>query len=238
MLYRGVAYDPADRPADARAFAEELRRASDIVPSPGGRRVVNPTVAALRGLYRHSGIGNAGNRGLDDAFAHETYVATRLDNELLPPIVGGALDVVVLSGNPATGRRPFWSRSATRSTARARHPPHDAAGWRRRLGGRTFAAVYDASESHGELTSDELIRRRSTASDEHTVLLAANDGRIAQFCIDHADRYPDVTAELDRQRLGAERRRARGRARRPQTSRARPAGPGRPRAGSQRPVRR
>lgn len=207
-LYRGVAYDPADRPAHARGFADEIKRASDIVPVVG-RRVVNPTVAALRGLYRHSRIGNAGNRGLDDVFARETYIGTRLDGDLLPAVVCGDLDVVVLSGNPGDGKTSFLvnvGAELDRAGAVILHA--DAAGWRRRLGGRTFAAVYDASESHGELTSDALIRQAFALGEGsdggHTVLLAANDGRIAQFCADHIDRYPVVVAELERQRLGAE----------------------------------
>ncbi|MBW0114306.1 protein kinase domain-containing protein [Pseudonocardia abyssalis] len=203
VLFRGVAHDPADRPSDARAFAEEVRRASDIVPVPGGHRVVNPTVAALRGLYRHSGIGNAGNRGLDDAFARDTYVATRLDTELLPAIVRGELDVVVLSGNPGDGKTSFLVNvGAELDRQGAVVLNEDPAGWRRILGGRTYAAVYDASESHGDLSSDALIRQAFEAEGPHTVLLAANDGRIAQFCADHANRLPEVVVELERQRWG------------------------------------
>lgn len=203
-LYRGVAPDPGARPADARVFAAEVKRASDIAPVPGGQRVVNPTVAALRGLYRHSRIGNAGNRGLDDAFARETYIGTRLDSELLPAIIAGDLDVVVLSGNPGDGKTSFLVNvGAALDRAGAVVVQSDEAGWRRRLGRRTFAAVYDASESHGELTSDQLVLQAFHSDGDHTVLLAANDGRIAQFCADHADRYPDLTADLERQRLGA-----------------------------------
>lgn len=208
-LYRAVEPDPGDRPADARAFADELLRVSDIAVVPG-RRVVNPTVAALRGLYRHSGIGNAGNRGLDDEFADETYVQTRLDIELLPAIVAGRLDVVVLSGNPGDGKTSFLVKigiALDRAGAVVVHT--DAAGWRRRLGGRTFAAVYDASESHGEMTSDDLMCAALDPGDgddpdQRTVLLAANDGRIAQFCADYKGRYPVITAALERQRLGGD----------------------------------
>ncbi|MBW0089612.1 protein kinase [Pseudonocardia sp. KRD-184] len=208
-LYRAVEANPVARPGDARSFADELQRVSDIVVAPG-RRVVNPTVAALRGLYRHSGIGNAGNRGLDDDFAHDTYVATRLDSELLPAILAGRLDVVVLSGNPGDGKTSFLVKvGAALDKAGAVVVHADAAGWRRRLDGRTYAAVYDASESHGELTSDDLMCQALDPGEGddpalRTVLLAANDGRIAQFCLDHADRYPEITAALDRQRLGGE----------------------------------
>ncbi len=208
-LYDGVAPDPGDRPADARAFADTVARASDTTVVPG-RRVVNPTVAALRGLYRHSDIGNAGNRGLDDQFARDTYAATRLDTDLLPAIVDGRLDVVVLSGNPGDGKTSFLVRvGAALDLAGAVTVGSDAAGWRKRLDGRTYAAVFDASESHGDLTSDELIREALDPAEgddpaRRTVLLAANDGRIAQFCTTHAARYPEITAELDRQRAGGE----------------------------------
>jgi serine/threonine protein kinase len=210
VLYRGVEPDPGARPANAAAFAEEVLRASEPIVVPG-RRVINPTVDALRGLYRHSGIGNAGNRGLDDAFARDTYALTRLDTELLPAIVAGRLDVVVLSGNPGDGKTSFLVRvGAALDDAGAVELHSDAAGWRRRLGGRTFAAVYDASESHGELSSDALLHQafdpgpaaRPGSPALHTVLIAANDGRLAQFCVDHAERYPEVTAALQRQLLG------------------------------------
>ncbi|QYN37775.1 protein kinase [Pseudonocardia sp. DSM 110487] len=206
-LYSAVAYEPGERPRDAAAFAQVVQRASDTVVAPG-RRVVNPTVEALRGLYRDSSIGNAGNRGLDDAFARDTYAATRLDAELLPAIVAGRLDVVVLSGNPGDGKTSFLVRvGAALDEAGATSVHEDAAGWRKRLRGRTFAAVYDASESHGELSSDALIRQALDPGDgddpaQRTVLLAANDGRIAQFCAEHRERYPEITAELDRQLRG------------------------------------
>ena len=47
-----------------------------------------------------------------------------------------------------------------------------------------------------------MVERAFVGADEHTVLLAANDGRIAQFCVDQADVYPQVTTELEGQRLG------------------------------------
>src|SRR5690606_19681485 len=37
---------------------------------------------------------------------------------------------------------------------------------------------------------------------QRTVLLAANDGRIAQFCAEHREQYPVLIAELDRQLRG------------------------------------
>lgn len=206
-LFRAAAFDEKDRPQNARAFADEVDRARDTSPPPSGTtRLVNPTVGALRGLYRRSEIGNAGNRGMDDEFAHDTYVDTRLDDELLPAVLDGDLDVVVLSGNPGDGKTAFLVQVGRALDERgAQTLATDAAGWRKRLGGRTFAAVYDASESHGDLTADDLMRSALDPGDgddptRRTVLLAANDGRVAQFFGEHADRYPEVVTALDRQR--------------------------------------
>jgi hypothetical protein len=204
-LYRAVAPEPADRPQDAAAFADEVLRARDVSIS-GDQYLVNPTVDALRGLYRRSHLGNGGNRGLDDAFAHDTYRPTKLDTVLVPAIRDGLLDVVVLSGNPGDGKTSFLVNLADElDKAGAICVDHNEAGWRRRLDGRTFVAVYDASESHDGLSSDELLHRALTpAVDDdpalRTVLIAANDGRIAQFFGEHATRYPEIAAQLQRQR--------------------------------------
>lgn len=207
-LFTAAAFEPQDRPQDAAAFADVLRRARDTPPDPVGVRKTNPTVDALRGLYRRSDVGNAGNRGMDDEFAHATYVRTLLDDELLPAVVRGDLDVVVLSGNPGDGKTSFLVQvGEALDAAGASTLDADAAGWRKRLDGRTFAAVYDASESHGDLSADGLLRSAldpAGGDDPHrrTVLLAANDGRVAQFFGDHADRYPQIVAALDRQQAG------------------------------------
>jgi len=206
VLYEGVTYDSGSRPNNAAAFADRVQRASDTPVAESGSRMVNPTVAALRGLYRHSGIGNAGNRGMDDDFARSTYATTRLDTELLPAIIDGALDVVVLSGNPGDGKTSFLVRVGDELDAAGADTTHaNAAGWRKRLDGHTFTAVYDASESHGSLSSDELLRRALDPGEgedptRRTVLLAANDGRILQFFTDYEDLYPVIAEQMERQR--------------------------------------
>lgn len=204
-LYQAVAPEPADRPQDAARFAEEVLRAREA-SVVAGRNVVNPTVDDLRGLYRRSGLGNAGNRGMDDGFAKATYRPTMLDSTLLPAIREGRLDVVVLSGNPGDGKTSFLVKVGDElDLAGAVRLHEDAAGWRKRLDGRTFVAVYDASESHDSLSSDDLLHQALQPApdddpDRRTVLLAANDGRIAQFFGEHAARYPQLAAQLHLQR--------------------------------------
>lgn len=197
-LYRGVAYDSADRPQTAAEFLQSLAEPES--------RVVNPTVAALRGLYRESGIGNGGNRGLDDVFAHDTYANTWLDDKLLPAILERKLDVVVLSGNPGDGKTSFLVKVGDALKASGAEEVHtDKAGWRKRLGGHTFVAVYDASESNGVLSSDDMLRRALDPAggedpDRRTVLIAANDGRVTQFFTDNDDLYLDIANQLLKQR--------------------------------------
>ena len=79
---------PLTAPTSVGELEDELRLIEDI-PEGEGAAVINPVVDSFRGLYRASCMGNAGNRGLDDAFARETYVPTLLDTELLPAILRG-----------------------------------------------------------------------------------------------------------------------------------------------------
>ena len=67
-------------------------------------------VHQLRGLYRNSATGNADNRGLDSAFARDTYIRTLLDRSLLPDIVGGKRQLVFLTGNPGDGKTAFLEK--------------------------------------------------------------------------------------------------------------------------------
>ncbi|QJY49851.1 protein kinase domain-containing protein [Pseudonocardia broussonetiae] len=203
-LYEALHLEPAARPGDARALADRIQQARDS-EAVAGTRVINPTVDALRGLYRGSGVGNAGNRGLDDLFAQETYVPTVLDSGLLPAILRRDLDVVVLSGNPGDGKTSFLVQVGDALDRAGATGTGDAAGWRKTVDGHTFVAVYDASESHGDLSSDALIRAAlDPAAGEHpsrrTVLLAANDGRIVDFFTDHEELYPAVAEQMERQR--------------------------------------
>ena len=106
VLFRAADANPGGRPSTADALAGELRLVEEIPPG-AGEAVINPVVDSLRGLYRASSVGNAGNRGLDDQFARDTYVPTLLDTELLPAIVRGDMRLVLLTGNPGDGKTSF-----------------------------------------------------------------------------------------------------------------------------------
>ena len=144
---------PTGRPTLA-AFAEEVLRASDIVPvarrppgrEPDGRRRCAGSTGTAASATPATGVSTTPSP------ARPTW-RPAWTAELLPAIVRGELDVVVLSGNPGDGKTSFLVNvGAELDRQGAIVLAEDPAGWRRSLGGRTFAAVYDASESHGELT--------------------------------------------------------------------------------------
>lgn len=204
VLFRAADADPERRPSSAAGLADELRLVEEI-PQGAGEAVINPVVDNLRRLYRASSVGNAGNRGLDDQFAHDTYVPTLLDTELLPAIVRGDMRWILLTGNPGDGKTSFLVQVGDDLQDRgAELVEENAAGWRRSLNGHTFVAVYDASESHEDKSSDDLMidALRSRPGEDparHTALLAINDGRLLTFFTENADLYPDEADEVIRQ---------------------------------------
>ena len=76
-----------------------------------------------------------------------------------------------------------------------------------RLGDRLFTAVYDASESHGDLSSDQLVSAALDAvieSGQGTALIAVNDGRLLQFFDDHGGEYENWGFDVKDQVNGKE----------------------------------
>lgn len=202
--------DPGDRPRSAADLLELVRttrsRPGEVEEAPEGSEwLVNPSVESIRRLYRASVAGNAGNRGLDDEFALSTYVATRLDTRLLPKVLAGELDVVLLSGNPGDGKTSLLVQLGAMLKEQGALVLHeDLAGWRLKLGDRTFHAVFDASEAHGPLSSDELVKRalepvRLQSDGPATALIAVNDGRLRQFFEDAGEDYEEWWFEIQDQ---------------------------------------
>jgi hypothetical protein len=113
-------------------------------------------------------------------------VPTELDGLLLPEIIDGKWKCVALSGNPGDGKTAFLEEVRRALLEKnASELECNPAGWRIQLGNHVFASVYDASESHEELSSDELLKAaiqplsgRKKPATTFTALLAINDGRL------------------------------------------------------------
>lgn len=201
VLLKATESHPVQRFQNAAEFAEALHNSGVPEPKSGvqGNEVINPVVDSLRAAYRNSRIGNADNRGLDTEFARETYVPTHLDTHLLPRLLEGCYRLVILSGNPGDGKTAYLQRfrDALRELG-GQTESEDASGWRIRFGDRTFAALYDASESHEGNSADGLVHKilepvegEDPPDDGYSAAIAVNDGRLLDFFERNgASRYP------------------------------------------------
>jgi len=226
VLLRGSAASPEARFNSAAAFRDALAHSlaqTVTVPAPrvpddesatmpgthdpsvAQRELrTNSSVDDIRQLFRNSRLGNKGNRGLETEFAGQTYVATRLDDRLVPTIVRDRPRLVVFSGNPGDGKTAFLERlSEALHAAGGTDLARDPSGWRIASDDHEFASVYDASESHGAMSADDLLRRaldpladRARAG-RYTALIAANDGRLLDFLERESARYPEIAAALE-----------------------------------------
>ena len=201
-LFRALEPDPAKRPGDAEELDRLLEIAQPDPESPGEDRI-NQTVNDLRSLYRGSSGGNSGNRGLDDDFAKQTYVPTRLDYELMPAILKGDLQTILLTGNPGDGKTSFLEKVRAELLKNGGTEVRiDPSGWQIDQNGRSYYAVYDASESHNGVSSDDLLQTALGDPDDptpRTTLIAANDGRLLQFFTDFDYPYEEIAEQVRRQ---------------------------------------
>lgn len=176
----------------------------------GLRELVNPWVGQLRGAYRNSSIGNADNRGLDTEFAHDTYVTTSLDEVLLPAILKEQPRVVFLSGNPGDGKTAFLEVLEAELRRRgAREIAKDESGWEVSYQDHVFRSCFDASEAHGNLSADEQLDMKllplaggRDAKVALTVVVAINDGRLADFLARFHEKYAWISGEARRASAG------------------------------------
>ncbi len=203
-ILRAIDPNKDKRYGSAKAFRDALQNAAvQIETAPtDGERVINEWVRNIQGLYRNSRTGNADNRGLDSDFARETYVKTELDSRLTPRLLDapeGSLPyaALLLSGNPGDGKTAFLEMLRDELTRRGATRLHeDANGWQYVLSGRTYAANYDASESHEGKRADELLDEilAPLAGDAppeapYTALLAINDGKLRGYFLQNKERF-------------------------------------------------
>jgi serine/threonine protein kinase len=208
VLLRTVSNDPAERPATVVQMRQELQTTLLAVEEPlqpeALREHTNAWVNDVRSIYRNSDIGNKNNRGLDSAFVRETYVPTALDEQLLPAIIELRPKVVFLCGNPGDGKTAFLEKVQQYLLEQhARVIQQDASGWEWEWDGHLYRSCYDASESHQGLSADQQLTERLQGLDGSnkpatnlTVLIAINDGRLADFFIRHQDRFRWLSRQI------------------------------------------
>lgn len=194
---------PANRHQSADEVLNAIQKALPTpvakLPKKGSTPKVNKYVADIRSLYTRSNAGASNILGLNSEFAKKTYVGTKLDTSLLPDIVSGNLDVVFLTGNPGDGKTSFLQQVEQELLGRGATGESHSWGWVLNLNGRQFHAIFDASESHETMSSDELVMSAlsNVGDGNYTALLAVNDGRLRQFFLDNQEDFPEFADEVD-----------------------------------------
>jgi serine/threonine protein kinase len=210
VLSRGTAIAPDERPGTVGELREQLRAALIEIVDRGHKGsddlpdLVNPWVDEIRRLYRNSDVGNADNRGLDSDFARDTYIPTALDTALLPRIFELRPKAVFLSGNPGDGKTAFLEQVRAEVQRRSGAGEVDASGWELSLAGHVFRSCYDASEAHEGQSADAQLMGRLAGLEGNnppqaalTVLVAINDGRLADFFAKHRTDYGWLAGQID-----------------------------------------
>lgn len=217
VLLKALAQNPVERFATTKELREQLQNillAPEITISSVPTRsvlkpLVNPWVNQLRSLYRNSRLGNENNRGLDDDFVRDTYVETRLDQDLLPLLFERKPRVIFLSGNPGDGKTAFLEQvRAYLEKNGGQHLSSDKSGWEWNYQGHIFRSCYDASESNQGQSADEQLTAKLTGLEgdqppqaEVTVLVAINDGRLLDFFDHHRQRFGWLAQQLGHKKL-------------------------------------
>jgi serine/threonine protein kinase len=168
------------------------------LPSPGEPNV-NPFVAHLQSLYSQSQASNAGTRGSD---TYGTYVATALDENLIPDVLDGAYRLVIITGNAGDGKTAFLEHLIEQATERGgeRGAPR-ANGVNIALsGGHLLRTNNDGSQDEGDRANDEVLQEffapfanGTTANHNETRLIAINEGRLVDFLTEHEDQFTTLT---------------------------------------------
>lgn len=209
VLLRVVSNDPTERPGTVAQMRQELQTAllavEESVQTDVLREHTNAWVNDIRSLYRNSDIGNKNNRGLDSEFMQETYVLTALDERLLPAIFDLRPKAVFLCGNPGDGKTAFLEKVQQElRKLQARAIRQDPSGWEWEWNEHIYRSCYDASESHEDLNADQHLTEKlqglegsNKPAANLTVLVAINDGRLADYFIRHQERFPWLAKQLE-----------------------------------------
>lgn len=159
--------------------------------APPGPVDTNPFVTWLRTLYSQSTRSNAGTRGLD-ALGRKTYVATLLDEQLLPEVLAGRLRLVIITGNAGDGKTAFLQQLEAEATKQLQVVHTEALPNGRAFETRThrFRSNYDGSQDEQGKVNDEVLRDlfapyagddASAWPSNETRLIAINEGRLVDF---------------------------------------------------------
>lgn len=187
QLAKGLAVNPLDRPRSVTELIDLVQQVTGSA-EPEGIEVDSSAVRGLLSLRK----GSAGVLPQDSHFAKSTQVDTRLYSELVPRLIAGEFEAVFLSGNPGDGKTTFLnSLLALLAESGGVVLQQSDKDWVVEKGDLTIHAMLDASESDGEISSDERIATllKKISRPGNVAVLAINDGRIDSFMRSYSDEF-------------------------------------------------
>ena len=201
---RGDRYGSAAELLAALQAITEVHRKPRPAPSPvplpsPGEPNVNPFVAHLQSLYSQSQASNAGTRGSD---AYGTYVATALDENLIPDVLDGAYRLIIITGNAGDGKTAFLEHLMAEAAGRGgqRGAPRANGDDITLPDGHLLRTNNDGSQDEGDRANNEVLEEffapfanGATASHNETRLIAINEGRLIDFLTEHGKQFMALT---------------------------------------------
>jgi serine/threonine protein kinase len=167
----------------------------------------NAFVSHLLTLYSQSHRSNAGTRGMD-ALGFSAYVDTALDRALLPAVLQGEFQLVLISGNAGDGKTAFLQRLEKEVEARGGSVNRGLAnGSELTLAGKRYLINYDGSQDEGNKDNNQVLLdflapvKGSDAKawkPQETRLIAINEGRLVDFLATHERDFPALTTLVRR----------------------------------------
>ena len=214
ILYKLVDPNPTARPTFEKInqFISKRKEKLPTAPNPNFKELINPTVTQIRSLITSSKDASSGailELLLKDpsykSFYEKTFLETSLERDLLPEIIAGKRKVLLLTGNPGGGKTSFLHAvheellkqggKLLNENAQGESSPE----WIITLGDKTFHAILDASQSNGETSANQMVKKAldGAIKGKSIALIAINDGRLKQVMRLYEDEFEILAQEVE-----------------------------------------
>ena len=171
----------------------------------------NPFVTHLLTVYSQSQVSNAGTRGLDEV-GMATYVPTFLDEKLKPALLKGEFRLVIISGNAGDGKTAFIQQFEAFAESKGARMQRGANGAVFQFKGHTYQSNYDGSQDEGDGRNEAVLQKFFASfsgkdafgwPENQTRLIAINEGRLVDFFLEHVEKFPLLSKQIQRGLAGA-----------------------------------
>ncbi|WP_440950710.1 methylation-associated defense system protein kinase MAD6 [Methanosphaerula subterraneus] len=167
----------------------------------------NGFVDALVSFYSMSSTSNAGTRGLNKD-AQKVYVKTALDEQLLPAVMKGDYQLVIITGNAGDGKTAFLQQIENKAEGYGISIDKSSpiGGIAFNVDERQYLINYDGSEDKGDLDNEDVLSQffapfegnDSTSWPKDLArMIAINEGRLRDFLTKNAKKFPALRGIVD-----------------------------------------